>query len=422
MSGDMPALLFHRGEREVLRYPLLGPGLKVGRHPSNDLTLPDEEISRFHVTLELKDDGYWVNDQSRNGTYLNGRRVQTAPLKDRDELKIGDWRIIFTGDLQWGEKETAVQKKSKPVPSFCGMIGKSEPMKRVFAMIEKAAPSSATVLIVGETGSGKELVARAVHGISSREKRPFIALNCGAISSHLVESELFGHERGAFTGAISTHAGAFEQARGGTLFLDEIGELPLELQPKILRVLEDRRFRRVGGRQEIEADVRVIAATHRNLEALAGEARFREDLYFRLFAVPIYLPPLRERSEDIRPLVEYFMEILQSCPEGSKKKLSAEALERLVNYRWPGNVRELKNVIIRSLLFCSSDTIRPEEILFLSGEKRALAPSLHDVERNAIVSALKENKWNKKKAATSLGIAKSTLFHKLREYQIKKPV
>jgi transcriptional regulator with PAS, ATPase and Fis domain len=420
----MPGLLFYRGEREILRLPLTGPVFKIGRHPSNDLTLPDEEISRFHAFFELQENVYWVIDQSRNGTFVNGKRIQKAPLKDKDEIRAGGWRIVFTDEAKWGEKETLVakaEKGEKTFPSFRGIIGKSEPMRRVFAMIEKAAPTAATVLIVGETGTGKELAARAIHELSPRERKPFVALNCGAISPQLIESEIFGHEKGAFTGAVGRHIGAFEQARGGTLFLDEVGELPLELQPKLLRVLEERRFRRVGGTEEIEADVRVIAATHRSLEAMCREGKFREDLYFRLFSVPIQLPPLRERKEDIPLLSEYFLEILQGN-HGARKKLLPQALQRLVDYPWRGNVRELRNVITRSLLFASGDEIQSGEILFLTeGGGYAQNQSLENAEREAIVNALKESNWNKKKASSALGIAKSTLFHKIKQYQIKKP-
>jgi DNA-binding NtrC family response regulator len=417
----MPALLFYRGEREILRFPLISQAVgslwKVGRHPSNDLTLPDEEVSRFHAAIELKEEGYWLIDQSRNGTFVNGKKVREARLKDRDEVAIGAWKIRFSNGSEWGEKETAVQKSSKMTAAFCGMIGRGEPMQRVFAMVERSAPSDATVLVIGETGTGKELVARAIHERSARERKPFIALNCGAISPQLIESELFGHERGAFTGALQRHAGAFEQARGGTLFLDEIGELPLELQPKLLRVLEERRFRRVGGAEELETDVRIVAATHRNLELLSRQGKFREDLFFRLFSVPISLPPLRERGEDIGLLVDHFMEVLQSGT--GRKELSPEAKKKLLGHPWRGNVRELKNVMTRSLLFAPNTTIQEKEILFLTDNAIDAKPSLENAEKEAIVASLKENSWNKTKTAKALGIAKSTLFHKIKEYKIE---
>lgn len=417
----MPALLFYRDNQEVLRFPLAGPSFRIGRHSSNDLTLPDEEISRFHLSLERREEGYWVVDQSKNGTYLNACRVTSSSLKDKDEMQVGRWRLVYTSDVNGGEKETVVQKKAQSTQAFCGIIGQSAPMLRVFSMIEKVAPTTMTVLVMGETGSGKELVARAIHELSPRARRSFIPLNCGAISPQLIESELFGHERGAFTGALSRHPGAFEQARGGTLVLDEIGELPLELQPKLLRVLEEKRFRRVGGTEEIEADVRIVAATHRNLENLAHQGKFREDLYFRLFSVPITIPPLRERFSDILLLAHAFLDSLQAgVAKESRRCLSGEAEKRLVDYPWRGNVRELKNVITRSLLFAKGNSLLADEILFLS-EGVEVKPSLENIERNAIVSALKQNDWNKTHAAEALGIAKSTLFNKIKEYDIKGP-
>lgn len=415
----MATLLFHRQEREVLRVPCTGPVLRIGRHPANHLTLPDNEISRFHAVLELREDGYWVIDQSTNGTTLNGRRIKASRFCPGDRLGLGKWSILLEEEDSWGERETIVRTDVPSTEdSFHGIIGKSEPMRRVFSMIERSAPTEATILILGETGSGKELVAAAIHAWSPRSRRPFIPLNCGAISPQLIESELFGHERGAFTGAIARHAGAFEQARGGILFLDEVGELPLELQPKLLRVLEERRYRRVGGMEEMTADVRVVAATHRSLETMCRQGRFREDLYFRLHAVPIPIPPLRERSTDIPLLASHFLRDLQS--QDGLKTLSDGAMARLIAHPWRGNVRELKNVLVRSVLFSRGEVIGPEEILFLDGDSTDSKPSLLASERQAILTALRENGWNKRRTAVSLGIAKSTLFHKIKEYSITK--
>ncbi len=417
----MPSLIFYRSDQEMLRMPLGSAVLKVGRHPANDLTLPDEDISRNHAYFEIRDSVHWVVDQSRNGTWLNGKRMREAPLKDGDELKLGSWKVIFD-DKAWGEKETVVRKEARPdkaAVSFSGIIGSSEPMKKVFGMIEKVAPTDNTVLIVGETGTGKELVARAVHARSQRERGPFVAINCGAISPQLIESELFGHERGAFTGAVDRHAGAFEQARGGTLFLDEVGELPMDLQPKLLRVLEEKKFRRVGGTGEVTTDARIVAATHRDLQVQVKEGKFRSDLFFRLFTVPVALPPLRERGGDIVKLTEHFLESLQGNG-AAKKTLTSEALSRIASHPWKGNVRELKNVMTRTLLFASTDRIGPNEVLFLQSEDEAEEgrTSLENAERDVILKALRECSGNKTKAAKTLGIAKSTLFHKLKEYSI----
>lgn len=417
----MPALILYRHGYALLHFPLPTDGpIRIGRHPSNELSLPDEAVSRFHALIAPREGRYWLEDQSRNGTFVNGDRIRSSVLKDQDEIHLGDWKVVFQDEAAWAEQETAVLQKRKSPPQFFGMVGQSNGLQKVRSMIEKAAPTMATVLVVGETGAGKELVARAIHNLSPRERKPFIAINCGAISPQLIESELFGHERGAFTGAVQTHRGAFDQARGGTLFLDEIGELPMELQPKLLRVLEDRKFRRVGGVEELEADVRIVAATHRNLERLCGDGKFREDLYFRLHTVPIPLPPLRERSEDIPELTEHFIGLLQSgIEEDRKRSLSPEAQARLTDYPWRGNIRELKNVITRSLLFSKDPILGSEDILFLSAGSPTAKISLEDTEKDAIMTCLRRNHGNKKKTADALGIAKSTLFHKIKEYGIK---
>lgn len=423
----MATLHFFRDDREVLRYPITGSRLRVGRHPANDLTLPDDEISRFHFVLEKRQGVFWIVDQSRNGTTLNHKKVKEAPIRPQDKIGIGPWQVVlmFEDEVAWGDGETVARGKvTDRTPSFCGMLGDSECMKIVFEKIRKVAPTGATVLILGETGSGKELAARAVHDLSPRVRRPFVPINCGAISPQLIESELFGHEKGAFTGALNRHQGAFEQAQGGTLFLDEIGELPLDLQPKLLRVLEDRKFRRVGGIQEIEADVRVVAATHRYLGAQVRQGKFREDLFFRLYTVPLALPALRERIEDIPLLANHFLKALQaqtSALSSQTKALSSDAIARLTEHPWQGNVRELKNVLTRSLLFTRGEVIGPDDILFLSAEE-AGRPSLELAERDAILKMLRKNDWNKRRTAEALGIAKSTLFQKIRDYRIKEEV
>jgi DNA-binding NtrC family response regulator len=417
----MTTLHFFRLDREVLKYPFHAEILRIGRHPANDLTLPDEEISRFHLTVERREGVTWVVDRSRNGTTVNGRRIREAPLKSGDRIGLGSWSVVFGEDAGWGDGETVARGRAgSREPSLCGMMGGSASMLRVFEKVRKVAPTPATVLILGETGSGKELAARAVHELSTRSRRPFVPLNCGAISPQLIESELFGHEKGAFTGAMNRHHGAFEQAQGGTLFLDEIGELPLELQPKLLRVLEDRRYRRVGGTQEIEADVRVVAATHRSLETQVQQGRFREDLFFRLYSVPIALPPLRERREDVPLLAAHFLTALQEgVGEGERKCLSPEADAALAAHPWKGNVRELKNVLMRSLLFAPGDTIGPEDLLFLNAEAEEKNDVLKGAEREALVKSLREHGWNKRRTADTLGIAKSTLFEKIRKFGIK---
>ncbi len=413
----MPFLSFFRGANEVMRFPLPPGPVKIGRHPSCDINLPDEAISRFHAVIELRGEQFWIVDQSRNGTACNGQPVDSQVLLDRDELTLGPWRVVFVQEESWSERETAVVKQKSSTRTFCGMVGRCEEIQKVFSLIEKVAKGDLTIMILGETGSGKELVARAIHDLSLRAREPFVTLNCGAISPQLIESELFGHEKGAFTGAISRHTGAFEQGSNGTLFLDEVGELPLELQPKLLRVLEHQRFRRVGGQEEINTDVRILAATHQNLETKIRDGQFREDLFFRLYGVPIVIPPLRERSEDIPLLVDFFLGQLQS---GTYKKPSAKTMEKLKKYPWKGNVRELKNTLARALLLSTGKEILPSDVIFPEWKQpEPQSVTLQNRELDNIRDALKRHQWNKSAAAAELGIAKSTLFQRIRDYNIK---
>jgi two-component system, NtrC family, response regulator AtoC len=313
------------------------------------------------------------------------------------------------------------------------MLGDSDGFRRAIEQLDKAAKSpTATVLIQGETGSGKELMAQRLHRQSARRDGPFITLNCSAIPEQLLEKELFGNERGAFTDAKSSRKGLFDLADGGTLFLDEIGEMPTPLQAKLLRVLQDRTFRRVGGHADIRVDVRIVSATHRDLKKLVVEGRFREDLYFRLNVVPIVMPPLRERTEDVKPLAEHFIKRISAELGRAPARLQPDALRAMLEYAWPGNIRELRNLVERVLLLEADDEIRIEHLPpeftgrghgdpepgsfdpFPPGIVRPLA----EVEQMAIVHALRVNKGNKTRAAEQLGISRQTLRTKLKEYQM----
>jgi two-component system response regulator FlrC len=289
-------------------------------------------------------------------------------------------------------------------------------MMRAVELARKVAPTLATVLISGESGTGKEVFARCIHHNSARSQRVFVAVNCAALSPSLIESELFGHERGAFTGAVGQHPGRFERAQGGTLFLDEIGELDGGLQAKLLRVLQDKTFERVGGTRQVVADVRVIAATNRDLKQRVAEGQFREDLYYRLSAFPIELPPLRERPSDIRRLARYFLE--KSAREIGKvgMTLSADAETVLMGYSWPGNVRELQNTMERVAILCEG-TVEPDDLpVSASGAARPVL--FKDIERQAIEDALRENDGNRTRAAKQLGISLRTLQYRLKDYGI----
>lgn len=305
------------------------------------------------------------------------------------------------------------------------IIGKGSRMQDLFALIRKVAKSNSTVLIEGESGTGKELVARAIHTNSLRNKGPFVAVPCAALPESLLESELFGHEKGAFTGAIATRKGSFELADKGTLFLDEVGDMSFKIQANFLRILEEREFRRVGGSNLIKVDVRVISATNKDLDKLVKEGKFREDLYYRLNVVSIKPPPLRKRKEDIPLLVEHFLRKHSIENKKDVKWIHEDALKLLIQYDWPGNVRELENVIERAVVLTKEDFISSDELpLFVrTAEKEefktAVDKQLHEVEKEHILLVLKANNGNIKKSASILGIDRTTLYNKIKKYKIK---
>lgn len=386
----------------------------LGSHPECDIVLRDDYISGKHCQFEKKGEALVVVDlHSTNGTLMNGQKIQEATVESGGKIKVGETIVTLVGKST-EEKITPIREDR-----FCGLVGKSEAMQTLFGKIERVAPVDCTVLVQGETGCGKELVARALHDLSSRRKGPYVVLNCGAISPNLIESELFGHEKGAYTGAAGRRLGAFEEANGGTLFLDEIGELPLDLQPKILRALENRTIKKIGSNIEESVNVRVIAATHRNLMDEVKKGKFREDLYYRLYVVPLIIPALRDRTEDIPLLANYFLKQLSS---NTPKTLSPEAIKKLQDYSWPGNVREIKNVLMRSLVFANGSILQGADIELMEIDKSPAeaisvsSGSLDLIEKEKILQTLKEVGGNKTKAAQVLGIAKSTLFKKLRDY------
>ncbi|ABB15526.1 sigma-54-dependent transcriptional regulator [Carboxydothermus hydrogenoformans] len=313
-----------------------------------------------------------------------------------------------------GMKEVLLRDRSSKV-----IVGKSKAITRVLELAKKVAASDSPVLIEGESGTGKELIVNAIHQWSSRAQQPLIAINSGALPAQLLESELFGYEKGAFTGAITTKIGLIESAHRGTLFLDEIGEMELGLQVKLLRFLETGEFRRVGDIRLRKVDVRVIAATNRNLEEEVAKGNFREDLYYRLNVIKIRVPPLRERKEDIPLLVEYF---LQKAGNGVKKELTPEALQALMSYDYPGNVRELFNILERGLLLSTGDKIQKEDLFGCLPREEAPKKiyTLEEMEKRYIKQVLEAVQWNKTKAAELLGISVRNLYRKIEEYQLKK--
>jgi two-component system nitrogen regulation response regulator NtrX len=308
------------------------------------------------------------------------------------------------------------------------LIGESEPMQRLEQQIRSAAPSHSRVLITGENGSGKEIVARTLHRLSLRAEQAFIDVNCAAIPEELIESELFGHRKGAFTGAIDDRKGKFELADSGTLFLDEVGDMSLKTQAKVLRVLQEQTFQRVGGQQTIKVDVRVIAATNKNLEAEIGAGSFRSDLYYRLNVIPIEVPPLRSRGDDVVLLAEHFLRRFAAEAAQPRKRLSAGASAKLRAYHWPGNVRELRNVIERLAILVPADTIEPEDVqLGPPREEPAaqiaanlpLKDARDEFERQYILARLREHAGNVSRTADSLGVERSNLYRKLHAYGIR---
>ncbi len=340
-SPDSLKLVVLGGPSEGLERPLSAT-LTVGAEPSCDLCLRDRGISRTHAEFRERGGRIWVRDlSSRNGTYLDGVRVTEAELQLGAVVRLGETPIGLYP--RWHAREV----DPSDADHFGQLYGTSLSMRETFAILERVAPTNATVLIEGESGTGKELAARSLHEASPRATKNYVVFDCTTVTKELAESELFGHVKGAFSGAVSDREGAFRQADGGTIFLDEIGELPLDLQPKLLRVLESGEIRRVGDTQRRKLDVRVIAATNRDLHAEARRGRFRADLLYRLAVVRVQLPPLRARPEDIALIAERLL----AGQLAAESRIIGPKLERLMSYSWPGNVRELRNVLTRALAF-----------------------------------------------------------------------
>jgi transcriptional regulator with GAF, ATPase, and Fis domain len=367
---DRPAAReLKRGALAVIEGPDAGLVVEVnrkktylGRSTACDVALRDPSVSGNHAELEAIEGGFLLRDlDSTNGTFIGETRVVEVFLHPGCQFRMGSSVVEFRG--AGGVVEIPLSHQDR----FDDVVGRSVPMRELFATLEKVAPSDLTVLIEGETGTGKERIARAIHNKSRRASRPYVVLDCSAIPRDLMESVVFGHEKGAFTGAVSQRKGAFEQADGGTIFLDEVGELDIELQPKLLRVLESRELKRVGGDKTIRVDVRVVAATNRDLRAMVGENGFREDLYFRLSVIQVDLPPLRSRREDVVLLAQ---EMLAAMRERTRFDtvctLAQDAMEALMRHTWPGNVRELKNVLERAASLADSPLLRAQD-LFLTG-------------------------------------------------------
>lgn len=387
----------------------------IGSADDNNLVVPEDFVSAYHCRISERN-GHWmlVDLGSTNGTEVNGLKIVETELPKKAAIRLGGNTSL---DFSIHESRSDHQTQQ-----YHGMSASDPKMIKVFRLIEKFANIEAPVLITGNSGCGKELVARALHDASRRHSKHYLALNCGALAADVIEGELFGHVKGAFTGAVSDKAGAFEAAQNGTIFLDEIGELPLPLQPKLLRVLEAKTIRRVGGTREIAVNTRIVAATHRDLMQLVREGRFREDLFHRLFVLNIAIPPLLERPGEILDLAELFLQ--QQAPDRALA-LSDMACERLLHYKWPGNVRELKNMMLRAVLMAEHDLIGVDDLEFSGNEffSQTAAQRVRDVdgdERKEIIKLLKLHSGNRSKVARILGLSRSTFHDKLKRLGVPK--
>jgi len=395
--------------------------INIGASPQNHLIVTnDPYISRQHCRIESDRDGILLRDcDSRNGTWWGGQQVRSKLLPERGSFQVGRTTVSYHVEV--------VQETIAPTTQHrCGeLLTANRAMQEIFALVARVAPSDVTVLITGESGTGKELLARALHAGSGRAIKPFVAVNCGAIPATIIESELFGHERGAFTGASAQHRGVFEQAQGGTLFLDELGEMPLDLQTRLLRVLETRTVRRVGGTADQPIDCRIVAATNRRLGEMVAAGQFREDLYYRLYNVPMNLPPLRERPEDITLLTHQFLQAAKA--RDRELEIAPEAMQVLLAHPWPGNVRELRHTIDRAIMAATGSCIEVDDLHFTpqpcapksaGSALTAGAHPLRDHERSVVEEAIRKSKGNLAKTARILGIARSSLYAKLRHWAL----
>jgi two-component system response regulator AtoC len=381
-----------------------------------------EEAKRLHPDLAVVMMTAYATVDTAVAAMKGGAYDYLVKPFDPEELSIMMQKIVSQQTLV---RENAVLRQAlKQEYRFRDLLSKSPAMHAVFELAKTAARSSSTILVLGESGSGKEVLARAIHGESPRAEAPFVAVSCAALTESLLESELFGHERGAFTGAVARRKGKFEAAHGGTLFLDEVGDIGPKLQLDLLRVLEERKFHRVGGNDPIEVDVRIIAATNRDLRKAVAEGKFREDLFYRLNVIPILIPPLRQRREDVPLLVENFVERLAVEMKKRLDGVSPEAMAALMAHDWPGNVRELRNVLERGAVVASGPVIQLADLgLPTRGEappKPGTLASLEEVEKRHVAAVLAHTGGNVSQSARILGIDRVTLYNKMRKYGIRR--
>jgi len=419
------ALEMMSGPQAGLRTRISLPSIKLGTAPDNDVVLADRTVSRHHAEIRITAQGLMIRDLgSTNGTFCNDVRVVEAFLQPDMRCALGQTDIRIAQCTEDRPYEISHEKR------LGHLVGSTEPMRDLYGLIRAVAPTPTTILITGESGSGKEVVARTLHDLSGR-RGPLVVFDASVTDQEMVRNDLFGHVKGAFTGAMGPREGAFRRGDGGTLFIDEIGELPLELQPRLLRALESREVVPVGSDQPVKVDVRVVAATHRDLESMVEQGTFRADLFFRLSVISVRVPPLREIKDDIPLLMRNILSQL-----GLQCRLSKQAVAAMYEYDWPGNVRELRNVLERATVLCQGQEIGPEHLRLQANRGAGAAAieqgaglrqpassgsapaQLKGIERQMIKEAIERNGNNKAAAARELGIPLSTLKRRIAEYQI----
>jgi transcriptional regulator with PAS, ATPase and Fis domain len=408
--------------------------ITIGRSENSDIVLADTLVSRLHAVIEKRGGLYLLEDHSTNGTSLDEVRVKGVE-RMADECTVGIYPFTLRCNVSQDEVTqpliypTPSYITVKPEPStseaslqhlhFGTLVGEDPQMHRLYKTIERVSASSASVLIRGESGTGKELVAKAIHALSPRNGAPFVALDCAAIPDTLIESELFGFEKGAFTGASAAKKGWIEQAQGGTIFLDEIGELSTSAQAKLLRFLQDKSYTHLGGTQILQSDIRLIAATNKDLEEAIRAGQFRSDLYYRLKAIQLLLPPLRDRKGDIPLLIDHVLSnITVEYNLSQRPVLTAKAVERLRDYHWPGNVRQLENTLLNAFISTSPPHLIDDKDLELQTDFDTPPKSFDDINRQLLIETLKDCNWDTAKAATVLKVSRGSIYYKCKKLGI----
>lgn len=409
--------------------------ITIGRSEENDVVLADQWVSRLHAVIQRRGARYYIEDHSSNGTTLDKVRITgSQPMAEECSVGIDPFKLdcsAFSDEVTKplhdrsqvheasGPKGTPTESASQNL-HFGLLVGQHPSMQRIYKTIQRVSGSSASVMIRGESGTGKELVARAIHTLSPRREAPFVALDCAAIPENLIESELFGYEKGAFTGAASTKKGWIEEAQGGTVFLDEVAELSMPAQAKLLRFLQEKSYSHLGGTRTIQSDVRLITATNKNLEEAIRAGQFRSDLYFRLRVVQIHLPPLRNRKEDIPALIDFMLSKISGEQKLTQRPvLTAQAMEKLQAYQWPGNIRQLENALFNAFINTPAPHLIDDKDIDLQTDlSNSGSKSFDDMNRQLLISTLKECNWDTSRAAAALKVSRGSIYYKCKRLGI----